>query len=70
MVQILNEFFCDGKPKMSVSIERIEEVFRYFVFGDTIQSIEGVDRIKKEWFLLVKANGIQDASKKKKKEVQ
>ena len=54
---------------MSVSIERIEEVFRYFVFGDTIQSIEGVDRIKKEWFLLVKANGIQDASKKK-KEVQ
>jgi len=47
MVPILYEIFCEGKFKFSLSIERIGEVFRYCVFCDTIQSIEGVDLINK-----------------------
>lgn len=59
MVQIFHEFFCDGKSTFSFSTERIGEVFRYCVFCDTIQSIEGVNRgsnQKGEWFRFVKAN--------------
>lgn len=51
MVQIFNEFFCERKSTFFFSIERIGEVFRYCVFCDTIQSIEGADLIKKGFWL-------------------
>ena len=56
-------FFDEGKSKITFSMEKVGEVFRYCAFCDTYRiNQKGWYTQKGEWFLLVKANGIQDAS--------
>lgn len=65
MVQFFDEFFDEGKSKLSFSIERVGEVFRYCVFCDTY-TIKRADIIKKgNGFFWLRQTGFKMQVKKK-----
>jgi len=65
MVQFFDEFFDEGKSKLSFSMERVGEVFRYCVFCDTY-TIKRADIIKKgNGFFWLRQTGFKMQVKKK-----
>lgn len=66
MVQFFDEFFDEGKSKLSFSMERVGEVFRYCVFCDTY-TIKRADIIKKgNGFFWLRQTGFKMQVKKNK----